>query len=253
MKGISKLGLAALAASGCMLTTTLAAAQQAEGEVGLALPGAAPAPAAAAQGESDHDMMIGTFALGYMGAHQVPFPQGTISAPTIGIRYWIDQSLGLDLGLGFSNTGGSDTVSAGGQSQTTDLPATTAVIVHGGVPLSLASEGHFSFQIVPELNIGFATQTEEPPGGQTKIERTGILISVGARAGGEVHFGFMGIPQLSLQAGVGVLFESTQNTTKTTTAGVESKNESSRTSFRTTVNNSPWDIFTSNVAALYYF
>jgi hypothetical protein len=45
MKTTLKLGVAALAAAGCLMTTTYAAAQQAEGEVGMALPTAQPAQA----------------------------------------------------------------------------------------------------------------------------------------------------------------------------------------------------------------
>jgi hypothetical protein len=254
MKTTLKLGVAALAAAGCLMTTTYAAAQQAEGEVGMALPGAQPQRAGAAQGESDHDQMIGRIAIGYMGAYQIPFPGATVEAPAIGIRYWLDQMIGLDLGLGFSNTGGSRTENIPPNSVTTDQAAITGVLIHAGVPLSLASEGHFSFQIVPELNIGFATQTEDIPGGGGTIDRTGLGLGIGARAGGEIHFGFIGVPQLSLQAGVGVLFTLEQDkVTNKPNQGNETSIENTSTHFRTTVDNNPWNIFISNVAALYYF
>jgi hypothetical protein len=105
---------------------------------------------------------------------------------------------------------------------------------------------------VPELNAGFAQQTEEAGG--AKLERSGFGLDIGARAGAELHFGFMGVPQLSLQGGIGVLFSmySVKNTL-TRPNQAEQSGETKHNEFTTTVNGNPWDIFTTNVAALYYF
>jgi hypothetical protein len=265
MKTTLKLGVAALAAAGCLMTTTYAAAQQAEGEVGMALPGAQPGTAAAAQGESDHDAMIGRIAVGYMGAYQIPISaggtfapplasisQGSVTAPAIGLRYWLDQMIGLDIGVGFSNTSGSTKGESGGASGEAEDPAVTGFLLHGGLPLSLASAGHFSFQLVPELNVGFATSTFES--GATTDDRTGLLFELGARVGGEIHFGFIGIPELSLQAGVGAHFATRQWKSVIKTAGNPDVTITrTETVVETTLNNNPWDIFTGNISALYYF
>lgn len=205
---------------------------------------AAPAPAEAAPGGSDHDQMAGRLAIGYLGKSQASLRGfDDTSAPVIGVRYWLDSFMGIDAGLGFVSTGGS-TEDATGTS--TDSPSSLAFILHGGVPLSLASEGHFSFQIVPELNLGIASGTNP---GAPDTDVSGFSLDIGARAGSEIHFGFIGIPQLSLQAGIGLFLS--LDSTSTDTAGTETS--ASQTTISTTVNGNPWDIFTSSISALYYF
>jgi hypothetical protein len=72
---------------------------------------------------------------------------------------------------------------------------------------------------------------------------------VGARAGLELFFGFIGIPELALSATVGAQFEYLRNA-----QSADGTNTSDTTySLTTTVQNSPWDIFVGNVAARYYF
>ena len=260
MKRFMKLGLMTSTFGAALALSTGAVAQEASasasGEAGMGLPSTQPATATA--GDSDHNAMVGRLAVGYLGASSVPFPGRSISAPVVGVRYWIQQSLGLDVGLGFYNDGGSTVQTQTGQPDNTqDVASTTAVILHGGVPLSLAQGKHWSFQIVPELNIGFATQTKEEQvaPGQPVPETTnsGLLVDLGARAGAEVHFGFIGVPELSLQGGIGLFFTMKQDKTTTTVVGNERSVENTSTNFRTTVNGEPWDIFTGNIAALYYF
>lgn len=257
MNSAPKFGLAAVAALTTLVAASSALAQEAEGQAGVALPGQG--PAAATAGDSDHDQMAGRLAVGFLGRNTVPIAAAgggvnDIAAPVIGVRYWLDPALGIDVGLGFSNSGGSTEVKTGAQTTTTDLPSVTAFLIHGGVPLSLASAKHFSFQVVPELNVGFASSTDKAtPARQYDIDYSGFMLDVGARAGAEIHFGFIGVPQLSLQGSVGLLFR-TQNTKETDKipAG-EASTSISGTSISTTVGDNPWNIFTSNVAALYYF
>ncbi|MBC7172299.1 MAG: hypothetical protein H5U40_07740, partial [Polyangiaceae bacterium] len=73
----------------------------------------------------------------------------------------------------------------------------------------------------------------------------------GARLGSEVHFGFIGIPQLSLQASVGV--RARYQWTQEKDTGSDVRLRADDLSVGTTVQNSPWNIFIANVAALYYF
>lgn len=231
---------------------------QGTGQVGMALPGAAPAPQAqATQGDSDHDAMIGHLAVGFLGRRNMRIGNdqagatpafATIDAPVIGIRYWIDQLLGLDLGLGFVSSSGSTTV----LNTSTDKPHALAAILHGGVPLSLVSAKHYSFQIVPEINVGLATGGETPGPG-VDVTYSGFHLDLGARAGGEIHFGFMGIPQLALQGSVGIAVAIDSTTSTNNTAGIETSASNSDLTIGTSVHDNPWNIFTSNVAALYYF
>jgi len=212
-------------------------------QVGMALPGATP-QAAAVAGASDHDAVVGRLAVGYMGRSVVTTNLGgAIPVPVIGVRYWLSDMLGIDAGLGFGLTSGSNEV----MGNSNDTPSWHLFMIHGGVPLSLASAGHFSFQIVPELNLGFAGASAEA-GGMTN-KASGFHLDVGARAGAEIHFGFINVPQLSLQGSVGLRLNmdstsQTVNDVDTSTSGF---------SLGTTVGDNPWNIFTSNVAALYYF
>ena len=216
-------------------------------QVGMALPGAAP-QAAAVAGSSDHDSVVGRLAVGYLGRNGVTIAGAGINptvipAPVIGVRYWLSDMLGIDAGLGFGLTSGSQ--EAGGMDN--DGPSWHLFMIHGGVPLSLASAGHFSFQVIPEMNLGFAGASQEV-GGQTN-KGSGFHLDVGARAGAEIHFGFINVPQLSLQGSVGLRLN--MDSTSQTVANVDSS--TSAFSLGTTVGDNPWNIFTSNVAALYYF
>ena len=214
----------------------------ADGRVGLGLPGATPATAAAdrAPGGSDHDAMVGRLAVGYLGRSALEIgaagaDAGPLAAPVIGVRYWLSRGLGIDAGLGF----GFESSSVGDD----DGPSRWGLILHGGLPLALASSRHFVFEVIPEANLGFGGASA----GDT--DHSGFLLDVGARAGAEIHFGFIGLPELSLQGSLGVLLQHTS--TSTDDDGTET--DASAFFIRTTVYDSPWNIFTSNVAALYYF
>ena len=241
--------------------TSLASAQvQAQGQVGMGLP---PAPAQAVQADDDHELVVGTVGIGYLGRTGMLLgdaPGGAASAtafnvdaPVIGIRYWVDEMLGIDAGLGFA----MGTLSGSAGPLTADDEQFWAGIVHIGVPLSLASEGHFSFQIVPEANVGYGRRTVEPaapPGGPAPGDQvgSGFHLDVGARAGAEIHFGFIDIPRLSLQATVGARLEhDSLNWEDEGTPGSDS--DASVFSLGTTVQGNPWNIFTASIAALYYF
>jgi hypothetical protein len=238
-----------------------------------ATPAAAPAPAAqAAPGDSDHDQMVGTLAIGLLGSRTmavgcdpagcpggvtgpsgqpVPSNAQNLSTPVVGIRYWMNGLLGIDAGLGLLIAGqGQKTTAGTGAAQVTNpQPSTFGLLLHGGVPLALKSTGHFTFELIPEMNIGFSSWSVN--GGGIDLTGSGFHFDLGGRAGAEIHFGFIGIPQLSLLGTIGVLFSTDALSNENKTSGA--KTSSTLTSFGTTVQNSPWDIFTSNVAAFYYF
>jgi len=223
-------------------------------EVGMALPGAAP-EAAAVAGNSDHDSVVGRLAVGYLGRNSMAIGAGpgsvigatssaSIDTPIIGVRYWLSDMLGIDAGLGFGLVSPSEKVNG----TSIDGQGITVFMLHGGVPLSLASARHFSFQIVPELNVGFASSSAtDAMDVETSV--SGFHLDVGARAGAEIHFGFIDVPQLSLQGSVGLRLN--MDTTGYKRGMVDSS--TSRTSIGTTVGDAPWNIFWNNVSALYYF
>lgn len=231
-----------------------------QANVGMSLPGSQPATATA--GYSDHDQVVGRLAVGYFGITNVGAGAGggtgsndspyevTGFAPVVGVRYWINPTIGLDLGLGLSIVGGSLRTEAPPAADIdNDRNSFTGFIVHGGVPIALASVDHFSFQVIPEANVGFTSASQGDD-----ISQSGFHLDVGARVGAEIHFGFMKLPQLSLIGSVGLqLAMDRGSTTDSTGAGPDVERSSSRTELHTTVGANPWAIFTNQVAALYYF
>lgn len=219
----------------------------------------------------DHDQVVGRFGVGFMGRRDVAIatpallPAGAgqpidveggratvnTQAPVIGVRYWLSEMLGIDAGIGLGFRGGSlDVNDPTDPMRSDDIQGFTTFILHGGVPLALVNEGHFSFQVVPELNVGIARS--DTNFGVAKVDLEGTHFDFGARAGAEIHFGFIDVPQLALQAGVGLRF-ALDKTRATLQTDPSQSSEASTFEFGTSVGSNPWNIFTTNVAALYYF
>ena len=116
--------------------------------------------------------------------------------------------------------------------------------IHGGLPIALATSKHMTFELIPEATIGFAGNSAA-----NNLSYSGFRLDLGARIGGEIQFGFIGIPQLALQASVGLYLE--HDSWGYSTPG--NSGSASSTTFATSVQSDPWGIFTDNVSALYYF
>jgi hypothetical protein len=212
--------------------------------------GGGTAPAVA--GGSDHSKYVGTFGIGYMGYRTMnigvdpgdPNNVAAVESPIIGLRYWLSEDMGFDVGLGLVMA--SRSVDVDGTD--TDDPQPFGLLIHGGVPLALSTGQHFVFEVTPELNVGLASNTVEV--GMEDLDQSGFHLDIGARAGGEIHFGFIDIPEVALQAGIGLRYSM-----DSTTAEIDSDNTASSSSsrFETTVGDNPWSIFFANIAALYYF
>ncbi len=204
-------------------------------------------------GGSDHERMVRTFAIGYLGQAQLqsvsPTDPGggglvTVDAPIIGARYWLTSRMGLDLGLGLST--GSSTITENGNR--TEISDPFALALRVGVPFALLDSRHFVFQVVPEATLGFTSNTVEAMGGDFDTGSTHF--DLGARAGAEIHFGFIDIPQLALQAGVGLRFSHDGGSVE---QGGDEVVSFSSNRIATSLAGNPWDIFAGNIAALYYF
>ncbi len=218
-------------------------------------------------GKTDHDQWVGHIGVGWFGISNVPIASGTpagdgddpvvnpgapefIPTPAIGIRYWFSSLMGLDLGLGMS-------VSTGSVSTTTyaaDKATITSLFFHLGVPLSIVEGEHVSLQIAPETNFGYAYSEVEPsyqPGVEPPppAQLSGSRFDVGVRVGGEVYWGFIGLPELALEGSVGVYL--THQATDITVGGAHASQDN--LVFTTSEYQSPWDLFTQHVRARYYF
>jgi hypothetical protein len=191
----------------------------------------------------DFDVEQRRWAVGYAGVSLVPDGTGSLTVPALGLRYWTSPTVGVDVALGLGWTGGS--TEAAGLSM--DKDSVFGIIAQGGVPLVLSAHRHVTFQVIPYLTLAYG-QTSTGSGA-TKIDYDGFRVDVGARAGFELFFGFIGIPELALSATLGVQFEYLRNAQSSN--GV-SGNDTTY-SISTTVQNNPWDIFAGNVAARYYF
>lgn len=212
---------------------------------------------------SDHEKVIGHIGVGYLGVSDLPISGGgngipnraSVSAPVIGVRYWLAEKIGLDLGVGFGLTSGSTELAPAGASATqTDLGSRFGLAFHGGVPLVLAHQKHFKFLVIPELNVGFTNQSNEVGTGAATVKTTlsGFRLDVGARIGGEIHFGFIGVPQLALQATVGAFIKREAWKTTAEVNGNSSSASQGATAFGTSVQSDPWALFTNNISAIYY-
>src|SRR5687768_2038827 len=115
MRNLKHKSVAILAGLSSLVITSAAMAQaqaDANANVGMTLPGAAPAAMAAA-GSSDHDQVVGRLAVGYLGRRGMGVGTSAAGgtalqadAPVVGIRYWLDQGIGIDAGLGLLISGG---------------------------------------------------------------------------------------------------------------------------------------------------
>ncbi len=218
----------------------------------------------------DHERFNGHFGVTYFGITQAPIASGTpagitratVNAPVIGVRYWVRREFGIDAGIGFGFGSGSRETQAGNATTTVDAPSVFAMMFHAGVPIAVAQGRHYTFEVIPELNLGFASSTVKfPPGAgaQPDISLSGFRMDVGARIGSEIHFGFIGIPELALQASVGLgisrqTIKASQDGGVGAFAGGQGGSQSSgTTTFTSTVNGEPWAIFANNISAIYYF
>lgn len=201
-------------------------------------------------GGTDHSRMVRTFAIGYLGqARLLTLTPGAadlneVNAPIIGGRYWLTERMGIDAGIGFST--GGQTVTVGDVE--TDTPDPFALALRVGVPFALLDTRHFVFEVIPEATFGFSSNTIEAPMADFDVGSTHF--DLGARAGAEIHFGFLDIPQLALQAGVGLRFAHDSGSVD---QGDDEVGSFSSARIGTTVEGNPWDIFVGNIAALYYF
>jgi hypothetical protein len=244
--------------------------------VGANAPDAAPrAPSPLPSERSDHAKVVGRFGVSWLGVSELPLavavPTGTaaspglspndrvvtrqVSAPTLGLRYWVRDFIAIEPGIGFSYSGGGTRSELGGASSEVDKQTTTAMMLHLGAPIALATGKHIALVAIPEINVGFARSSVRSylgaPNAPPDAELHGFRFDAGARAGAEIHFGFMGLPELALEGSIGLLY-----TRQSASASVANQKVSDTVTLLTTSTfSNPWDIFkgAGTIAARYYF
>jgi hypothetical protein len=198
----------------------------------------------APRAEVDLDRVNPGIGFGWFGLSNVPIggADQDLEAPVLGIRWWMGAPLGpfrtwgLDLGVGLARSS---------TDASPDDVTRTGFLLHFGLPLAVSASRHVAVEFVPVLDLGLANG-EEADG----TDVGGSFFEFGVRAGAEVFFGFVGLPQLALDASVGIGLRRERRTARR--PGAEETSVAT-TSFGTSVQNQPWDLFRTGVAARYYF
>ncbi len=231
-------------------------------------------PAPVEERPTDHAGVVRHVGIGFLGVSELPIavalPVGTedepglspndrllvraVTAPTLGARFWLSRRFGLDAGVGFSFSSGSTSADLGGTTVDVDKQSVFAFLVHAGAPIVVTELQHMALLVVPGATFGMARSDVEPiydDNAPPAAELRGARLDVGVRAGAEIHFGFMGLPNLALEAGIGLLF--TTEWASATVGDQSIRDVSTRIS--TTSFSDPWDIFSGvgSVSARYYF
>lgn len=201
--------------------------------------------------------MIGRFGAGYFGQWEVPLGSGrrdvaaSQAAQIVGVRYWFPR-MRLDVGFGWNAVSGKDKY----EGEETDIGSLVVLVGRVSLPFAIYSEEHYTFFLGPDVTYGRSRAMQ--PSGSPNIANsthTGSRLSLGARAGAEIQFGFIGLPRLSLDATVSLSLDmisgNSVSSPDSSTRTVESAYE--RTLVRSSAEHQPWNIFVSNVAAVYYF
>jgi hypothetical protein len=219
--------------------------------------------APAASTGTDFSKIVRTIGIGYFGQYDVPLGSGTgarnIGTQLVGVRYFFSERAGIDVGVGMGIASGSNKTEGGtGTTATTvDRPSTLAMSFKVGVPIVMYSGQHYSFFFEPQALFGFAGETAKATTpGTADTKRSGTRLFAGGNAGALVQFGFIGIPQLTLDATVGFGLDVQGGKTESPAPGAPAnvvKNSFSQTAFGTLSSHQPWNIFHTNVAAIYHF
>lgn len=138
---------------------------------------------------------------------------GTLTMPKLGIRYWLAGSVGLDIGLGLGivNTKDINTCPAGDcdapSVRTGGINGGFGIGLHLGLPIAISKGAHHALLFIPEFGLGYGTMTlysGDMGDPLDDISMSGLQIDAGIRIGAEVHFGGIGLQNLSLQLSIGL-------------------------------------------------
>lgn len=213
---------------------------------------------------TDFSKIVKTIGIGYFGQYDVPLGMSgaaarTVATQLVGVRYFFSDRMGIDVGVGVGLSAGTNkSESPTNPATSVDRPSTLAMSFKVGVPIVMLSTKHYSFFFEPQALFGFAGETQKvvTPANTADTKHNGTRFFGGASAGALVQFGFLGIPQLTLDATVGLGLDISGGKTEQASAPGQTtvqKNSFSQTGFGTFTAHQPWNIFHTNVAAIYHF
>ncbi|MFW6066705.1 MAG: hypothetical protein ACOC97_00085 [Myxococcota bacterium] len=217
-------------------------------------PEPAPAPAAAPNDDADaddgedvtdHEFVVGHAGIGFFGTRSIPtgVASGSQTVAILGTRYWLMPEMGIDVGVGV----GFSKDKAKQDDMVVEDAMQLGLSLHAGIPLAPIWGDHYTFIVVPELDVGFGTSKDDLNAPDTS--NFGLLVSAGVRLGAEIQFGFIGIPRLALQASVGGYLQFAFAKTSDPFGDTKATDVGLATSLAGEVS----DIFNGNIAVLYYF
>lgn len=231
-----------------------------------AAPQPTPAAVAPVPPPSAATRLRNSLGVGFFGASQrveSSFQGGpgvTVSTPFLGVRWWTPVALGAHGRLGVELAGGvsvttSETETAAGlQLETRASPTRRGLGVHAAVPFALGGGEHAIVSVAPEFRY-LAYDVVDP--NPTTLVNAGprrtpgsSVIEAALRGGVEVFFGFIGVPNLSLELSARVLLRWTE----TRAVGFDNSLLVGRSVVITSsVSDDPFAVLVSSIAAKYYF
>lgn len=219
----SKLVVAASVAASAVAMVSSASAQEVPATTPPVTPPAvqtAATAAAATAGGTDHDRHVNQLGLRYFGAVAAPAAMGTATTNihNIGIRYWMSRMIGIEAGVGLA-------LSAGGGA------AAFGFALTGGVPINIAATQHLAVHLIPHVTVGIPT-----------VDPFYFTALLGADAAAELSFGFIGVPQMSLQARMGLNIG----------LGVGGGNAQFALGTTAGSGSNVWDVIAGSISATYY-
>lgn len=202
--------------------------------------------------------ITGTFVFNGMGV----VPPTALSVPLIGVRWWTPLSagplkrVGFEVAFGVAWLSGSRaTINNNGQLGN-DTDEHLGLGVHVGVPLAIASTEHTVVFIGPEYR--FTSNTITPtgavplmPGARPGLVAKAFANDLSLRAGLEVFFGFIGLPNLSIETSVRLGLRWLETTSLPNGQMGSAVVDDSVRANSSLVNN-VFDLFTGSIAAKFY-
>jgi hypothetical protein len=172
---------------------------------------AAPPPPAEAAPATDHDTVVGHYGIQARRIVAGPLPLAlrpglgcpaavttpcTVDMGAVSVRYWKTRNLAVDVGVALAGGGGRD------GSTTLDSYLGLGPIV--GINLLLGNWRHLAIEASPQL--GFIV-FKPALGGSGAGSGATKLVDLRTELEGELHFGFVGVPALSVGVAAGLVFQ----------------------------------------------